>query len=86
MSKACPHATIAFCPLYHAAHMAGGFSCDDGRMGEGTCAVSRKMSYARAVAKLRAQHPVLVAQLAFAEEAEARQAQRARNMRAAGLH
>jgi Protein of unknown function (DUF5131) len=30
--KQCPHSRIEFCPLYIAAHEAGGHGCDDGRL------------------------------------------------------
>ncbi|CDZ67644.1 Hypothetical protein NGAL_HAMBI2605_59250 [Neorhizobium galegae bv. orientalis] len=86
--KGCPHKDIQFCPLYVAMHMAvtTNFSCDDGQLGEGTCAVARKMDYDQAVAKLEAHWPAVVAERRFAEQAAEAKAQRLRNMRAAGLH
>lgn len=84
----CPHKNIVHCPLYLASHdgdprMSG---CDDGRLDEGGCAVDRGMDYAAAVGRLSAFDPRLVAQLRWNEEAAEIKAQRARNMRAAGLH
>jgi len=56
----CPHSRIEFCPLYVAAHEAGGNGCDDGRLGEGGCAVSRGMDYGRQLASLSAANRALV--------------------------
>lgn len=88
MSGGCPHADIRFCPLYLGAHDPElGASCDDGRLGEGGCAVDRGLSYAAVVAKM----PVrFIAELAFREDAEAvarhSSEQRSRNMMLLGLH
>lgn len=82
----CPHPDVRFCPLYIAAHWPGSFGCDDGRLGEGGCAVDRGLSYVGAVAALRAAQPRLVAEAEFAADHEALIAQRKRNMRAAGIH
>lgn len=83
----CPHDNIVHCPLYTGAHVAYGPSCDDGELGTGTCAVGRGViSYRATVEKLRGKHPKLVAECEFAEAAEQAKAQRARNMRAAGVH
>lgn len=79
----CPHTDIRFCPLYLAAHDCQGLGCDDGRLGEGGCAVDRGLNYATAVARLC---PREVAQAAWRASAEEHRAQIARNMRAAGLH
>lgn len=84
----CPHKNIVHCPLYIASHdgdprMNG---CDDGRLDEGGCAVDRGMDYAVAVGRISGVDPRLVAQLRWNEEAEEFKAQRARNMRAAGIH
>lgn len=86
MTKRCPHTDIRFCPLYHAAHMDGGFGCDDGRLDEGGCAVSRGWSYARALARLDAAMPRIVAEMRWKEEAAEGRLQRDRNMRLLGLH
>jgi hypothetical protein len=48
----CPHPEKRDCPLYRAMHGGGG-GCDDGRLDEGGCAVSRGMDYSAAVAALR---------------------------------
>lgn len=82
-SPGCPHADICFCPLYHATHEGQGLGCDDGRAGEGGCAVDRGLDYAAAVARL---DPVKVATLRFEEEGARERAQRDRNLRALGLH
>lgn len=83
----CPHQNIAFCPLYVAAHDGemGVNGCDDGRLDEGGCAVARGMDYAAAVGRLMATDPRLVAQLRWNEEAAEIKAQRARNLRLAGI-
>ncbi|MQB09681.1 hypothetical protein DXT96_07410 [Agrobacterium sp. ICMP 6402] len=86
MKQRCPHADIRFCPLYHAAHMDGSFGCDDGRLDEGGCAVARGWAYDRAVARLDAAMPRLVAELRWKEEAAEDRLQRDRNMRFLGLH
>lgn len=87
MPKGCPHKEIRFCPLYVAAHgKTSRLGCIDGHIEGGTCAAARGLNYAMAVAKLEAHHPGLVAECRFQEEAEESKAQRARNMRAAGLH
>lgn len=88
MKRRCPHANIVHCPLYHAAHYGDvvGLSCDDGRLETGFCATARKLDYARAVARLEAVRPDIVARCRFNEEAAEAAAQRRRNMRAAGLH
>jgi hypothetical protein len=84
-AKACPHTNIRFCPLYHAAHgMAGlpnGHGCDDGRLEDGCCAVSRSMDYEAAVAAMREHLPLFVAKLERDERSAAGTAQRERNMR-----
>ena len=82
----CPHLKIQYCPLYVAAHDARlGISCDDGRLHEGGCAVDRGMGYAAQVTRLNLAAPQMVAILRFNEENDARNAQRARNMRSAGI-
>lgn len=82
----CPHDEARFCPLYHAAHEGGGHGCDDGRLGEGGCAVDRGLDYDRAYVRLCLAKPQLVAECEFKELEEARKQQRARNLRAVGLH
>lgn len=88
MPKTCPHKDVQFCPLYVAMHLASAIklSCNDGRLGEGSCAVVRKMDYDTAIAKLEAHQPGLVAERRFAEEAAEAKEQRNRNMRLLGLH
>jgi hypothetical protein len=82
----CPHQQIAYCPLYVAAHEAGGFGCDDGKLDHGSCAVDRGMDYGKAVARLWQAKPDLVKECAEGESAAMACEQRQRNMRAAGLH
>ncbi|MBB3386026.1 MULTISPECIES: hypothetical protein [unclassified Rhizobium] len=82
----CPHKDIRFCPLYHAAHMGGGFSCDDGQLELQTCAVARGISYRDQVEKMRVAFPGLVEQCEWREKAEQGQEQRRRNMRLLGLN
>ena len=82
----CPHANIIHCPLYVASHAAIGIGCDDGGLADGGCAVDRGMDYVCEVAKFRAQMPREVAMLEWNERAEQMRQQRARNMRAAGVH
>jgi hypothetical protein len=81
----CPHSDVQFCPLYIAAHEAGCFSCDDGKLEDG-CAVTRGLDYGRTLAVLWRAKPDLVAEAADRENAENARQQRARNMKAAGLH
>ena len=76
----CPHADIRFCPLYHAAHECIGIGCDDGKLGQGGCAVDRGMDYHKELGKL---NPKYVALVKWKEEAEQIRLQRARNMRSA---
>jgi hypothetical protein len=82
----CPHSEVRFCPLYIAAHESGGFSCDDGKLGEGGCAVTRGLDYGHVLASLWRIKPQLISEAAFLENAEASRQQCARNMRLAGLH
>lgn len=83
----CPFEPGGFCPLLVAAHdpVAIALSCVDDRIEDGGCAVDRGLDYSGAVAALRAAHPRLVAECEMLEEARQREAQRKRNMRAAGL-
>ncbi|HEX9858796.1 MAG TPA: hypothetical protein VGA75_10615 [Paracoccaceae bacterium] len=85
----CPYGDIRFCPLYLAAHGPDGGGCDDGRLGEGGCAVGRGfgrgMDYGAALGRLQAAHSGMIARAESAEWQEAAQRQRARNRRAAGL-
>lgn len=85
-ATACPHRDIAHCPLYHAAHTGDGGGCDDGQLHTDQCAIARGLDYAQAVANLRITHPGLVERLEWNVENAARKQQRARNLRAAGLH
>jgi len=82
----CPHDRNEFCPLYIAAHEAGGFGCDDGKLGEGGCAVSRGMEYGQALAKLSLAKRALVLECAEAENRHMKIEQRKRNMKNLGLH
>ena len=82
--KRCPHNDVRFCPLYLAAHTASG-GCDDGRLGEGGCAVTRGLSYANERKRLEVAEFHLVARAEFDERQEARRQQAARNMRLCGL-
>lgn len=84
--KKCPHSRIEFCPLYIAAHEAGGLGCDDGRLAEGGCAVSRGMDYGRALAKLSGANRELVQESAERESLHMKTEQRRRNMKNLGLH
>ena len=87
MTRRCPHPNIAYCPLYHAAHEAGGFGCDDGRLGDHEgCAVDRGADYGRMVSALWKVRPEIISEAAEAESLAMKRAQRERNMRAAGLH
>lgn len=50
------------------------------------CGVSRALDYGRCLAELHKVSPKMIAECAFAENAEVAKAQRNRNMKAAGLH
>lgn len=82
----CPHKEVRFCPLYIAAHTAAGLGCDDGKMGDGHCAVARGLSYVGAVRKIVAKLPCLAEQAKWAESAEQATDQRRRNLRLNGIH
>lgn len=83
----CPHEDKRFCPLYIAAHIPGAGGCDDGNLAEGTCAVDRgKSFYDAKVCRLRVSHPGLVEDCEWRQDAEKITQQRARNLRAAGIH
>jgi hypothetical protein len=84
--RKCPHARIEFCPLYIAAHEAGGFGCDDGRLAEGGCAVSRSLDYGRALARLSEANRALVLECAEQENHNMKVEQRRRNMKNLRLH
>lgn len=84
--RKCPHSRIEFCPLYIAAHEASGYGCDDGRLGEGGCAVSRSMNYGKALAALSHANRELVQECAERESLHMRLEQRSRNMKNLGLH
>lgn len=81
----CPHTAAQFCPLYVASHIGDGSGCDDGRLEEGGCAVSRGMNYAAEVGRVRSADPTMVANLVFAEVGSEIRAQRARNLRVNGI-
>lgn len=82
----CPHDRIEFCPLYVAAHEAGGYGCDDGRLDEDGCAVSRGMDYGRALARLSLTNRALVLECAERQNHAMKVEQRRRNMKNAGVH
>lgn len=84
--RKCPHERIEFCPLYIAAHEAGGLGCDDGRLDEGGCAISRLLDYGRALARLSNENRELVMECAEKESQYMRNEQRRRNMKNLGLH
>lgn len=87
MSEGCPHKRIEFCPLYVAAHQAGGFGCIRNGDAGFTCAVkSGDFDYALGVGRLRAVDGRMVAQLEWKEQIEAHGEQRRRNMKTAGVH
>lgn len=83
--RKCPHSRIEFCPLYVAAHEARGYSCDDGKLGSGGCAVSRGMDYGRAIARLWEANRDLVQECAERESLSMIE-QRQRNMKVASIH
>lgn len=82
----CPHKDVKFCPLYVAAHGLFGLGCDDGNLGDGECAVARGMVYQRQIELIRVQCPGIVEQLQWNEDGQKMQEQRARNLRANGIH
>lgn len=84
--RKCPHARIEFCPLYVAAHEAGGLGCDDGRLAEGGCATSRLLDYGKALARLSSANRELVLECAERENHHMKVEQRRRNMKNLGLH
>lgn len=47
----CPYTEAAHCPLYIASHLGAG-GCDDGRLDEGGCAVTRGLDYETALGNL----------------------------------
>jgi len=85
-TKNCPHPLVQYCPLYVAAHVGRGNSCDDGRLNEGGCAVDRGLDYASTLARLELDQFEMVARCQFAERQQASNDQRDRNMHAAGVH
>jgi hypothetical protein len=78
--KRCPHEEIQFCPLYVASHGTG-FGCDDGRLGEDGCAVTRGMPYHREVEVLRVRCPGLVEGCEWRQALADRKARIGRNLR-----
>lgn len=84
----CPHRDVRHCPLYHAAHMAGGFGCDDGKIDHagGVCAVARGLDYRQRVEMLRVKCPGVVEQCEWNEALSGRKAQRTRNLTVNGIH
>lgn len=84
--RKCPHERIEFCPLYVAAHEAGGLGCDDGRLAEGGCAVSRLLDYGKALARVSHENRELVMECAELESQHMKTEQRRRNMKNLGLH
>lgn len=87
MSTQCPHEHIQYCPLYVIAHDGRHYAltCIRG-VDDGPCEVERgKMDYAAAVEQVRRADPRMVAIVAFNEQNHEARAQRARNMRLAGV-
>lgn len=82
----CPHKDIRDCPLYLAAHVAGAGGCDDGRLGDGGCAVSRGLDYGHAVARLWASRPDLIEEQELDTMRRRSAEQRKRNMTRNGIH
>jgi DNA-binding IclR family transcriptional regulator len=80
----CPHKDIRFCPLYVAAHDRCGLGCDDGQLGEGQCAISRGLVYARQIELIRVKCPGMVERLEWNEDREKTQEQRVRRVN--GIH
>jgi len=85
MNRKCPHADIRDCPLYHAGHEAGLPTCIAGDWAYG-CLVEQGASYDGILVRLRGVEPKLVAVIEWNADARSRADQRARNMRAAGIH
>lgn len=81
----CPHSDVRHCPLYVAAHH-GGFGCDDGRLGEETCAVSRGMDYHDELGRIMVALPGLKERVEWDEAKGRMRSQIARNMRLNGVH
>lgn len=83
----CPHRDIRFCPLYVAAHDGelSQLGCIAGEWAEG-CRVDQGADYTHAVAVLDGKAPRFTAELRWRQMVVDRQEQRARNMRAAGVH
>lgn len=86
LNSACPHPDIRWCPLYISMHVAGGPSCDDGRLDEGGCAVDRGVRYEQLLGKLLTVHPRIVAQAEWDQRANESREQRLRNMTLLGIH
>lgn len=84
--RKCQHERVEHCPLYVAAHEGGGFGCDDGRLAEGGCAVSRSLDYGKALVRLSRENRALVLECAERENEYMRIEQRRRNMKNLGLH
>lgn len=83
----CPHERIEHCPLYVAAHEAGGYGCDDGKLGDHEgCAVDRGVDYGRAVARLCDANRELVQECAEREGFYLKMEQRRRNRLLNGIH
>lgn len=85
--RKCPHGNKIYCPLYRASHECdvAKYSCDDGKLDTGQCAVGRGMSYDKAIAHLNVLRADIVATCRFQETAAEDRAQHLRNLRAAGL-
>lgn len=85
--RRCPHAAVQHCPLYIASHggPAGALGCCWGDWSQG-CAVDRgEMKYGEALAAVATADPLMVARALESERARRADAQRRRNMLAAGL-
>jgi len=84
--RKCPHERIQYCPLYVAAHCAGLPTCIGRDLEDGCDVQQGKRDYGALVAKLSKVNSGIIEECADGEWRANRDAQRARNMRAAGLH
>ena len=83
----CPHADIARCPLYVAAHQPGAPTCMRKDWDTfGGCDVDQGVDYAQLLGALMAQAPRLVAQVEWNTRLAESRAQRDRNLRLNGVH
>ncbi len=84
----CPHTNIVNCPLYVAAHDGEiwRFSCADGEIDAGACAVARSANYHEHLGLLRAHAPRLVAECEWRERLSEARIQREHNWLLHGVH